>query len=80
MSAMPTLPAPASCNWMLPSAALPTDCTFALISVAALTAALLALDVLVPDPLPFIDEIVLALGTMLLASWRRRTRDPHDAH
>lgn len=46
----------------------------------ALTAALLALDVLVPDPLPFIDEIVLALGTMLLASWRRRTREPHDAH
>lgn len=46
----------------------------------ALTAGLLALDVLVPDPLPLIDEIVLALGTLLLASWRRRKSGPHDPY
>lgn len=46
----------------------------------ALTAGLLALDVLVPDPLPLIDEIVLALGTLLLASCRRRKSGPHDPY
>ena len=46
----------------------------------ALTASLLALDVLAPDPLLLIDEMVLALGTLLLASWRRRKPGPHDAH
>lgn len=37
-----------------------------------LTLGLFVLNVLIPDPLPFIDEIVLALGTLLLGSWRRR--------
>ena len=35
-------------------------------------AALLALDVVIPDPVPFLDEIVLGVLTMLAASWRRR--------
>jgi hypothetical protein len=38
----------------------------------ALTAALFALDFVLPDPLPFLDEIVLGLTTALLASLRRR--------
>ncbi len=34
------------------------------------TAALFALDVVVPDFIPFADEILLALGTILLGSWK----------
>lgn len=37
-----------------------------------LTAALFALDLLVPDAVPFADELLLGLGTLLLASLRRR--------
>lgn len=38
-----------------------------------LTAFLFALSFLWPfDPIPFIDEIVLGLGTLLLANWKRR--------
>ena len=40
-----------------------------------LTAGLFALSVLLPDPIPFIDEIVLGLGTLLLANWKSR-KDP----
>jgi len=41
----------------------------------ALTATLFVIDLLVPDLLPFADEILLGLLTILFASWRRR-RDP----
>ena len=37
-----------------------------------ITAGLFVLDIFVPDPIPFIDEILLGLGTLLFASWRRR--------
>lgn len=37
-----------------------------------LIAMLFVLDLLVPDLLPFVDEILLGLGTVLLAGWRRR--------
>jgi hypothetical protein len=37
-----------------------------------LTAALFLIDVAVPDFLPFVDEILLALATILLATWRRQ--------
>lgn len=43
-----------------------------------LTAALFAFSVLLPpgiDPIPFLDEIVFGLGTLLLANWKRR-KDP----
>ncbi len=36
------------------------------------TAALFVIDVIVPDFLPFADEILLALGTVLLASWKNQ--------
>jgi len=45
----------------------------------ALTAALFALTLVVPDPLPFVDELLLALGTMLFASWKRHRGQPLDA-
>ncbi len=35
-------------------------------------AALLVADLLIPDPIPFVDEIMLALTTLLLARWKRR--------
>ncbi len=36
------------------------------------TAALFVIDLIVPDVLPFADEILLALGTLLLASWKNQ--------
>jgi len=36
-----------------------------------LTFALFILDVLIPDLIPFIDEILLALASLLLASWKK---------
>ena len=38
----------------------------------AITAALFVLDFLVPDAIPFADEILLGLATALLGSWRSR--------
>ena len=38
-------------------------------------AALFVVDMLVLDPIPFIDEILLGLGTLLLANWKKR-KDP----
>ncbi len=37
-----------------------------------ITAMLFALDLLVLDPMPFVDEILLGLGTLLLANWKNR--------
>jgi len=37
-----------------------------------LTGALFALDLVVPDGLPFLDEIFLGLMTLLFATWRNR--------
>ncbi len=41
----------------------------------ALTSALFVATLLVPDPLPFADELLLGLGTLLLASWKDRRRN-----
>jgi hypothetical protein len=38
-------------------------------------AGLLGLDLVFPDPVPFIDEAVLAILTLLVGSWRSR-REP----
>lgn len=38
----------------------------------ALSAVLLLLDLLIPDLIPFADEILLALLTLLLGSWRKQ--------
>ena len=37
-----------------------------------LVAVLFALDLFVPDLIPFGDEILLGLGTLLLANWKKR--------
>ena len=41
-----------------------------------ITLVILIVDVLVPDLIPFVDEILLALFTALLGSWKRRRTDP----
>lgn len=47
------------------------------------TAALFVADMLVPDLIPFVDELLLGLGTLLLANWKRvkprRTPDSIDS-
>jgi hypothetical protein len=44
-----------------------------------LVAALFIIDLIVPDLIPFIDEILLALGTLLLGSLRRRRASPLES-
>ena len=38
----------------------------------AITAILFILDSLIPDFIPFVDEILLGLGAALLGSWKKR--------
>lgn len=40
----------------------------------AVFALLFVADALVPDPIPFVDEILLGLGTLLFASWKDRKK------
>ena len=37
-----------------------------------ITAGLFALTLFIPDPIPFVDELLLGLGTLLLASRKQR--------
>ncbi len=39
-----------------------------------LVAGLFVLTLFVPDPIPMVDEILLALGTLLLANWKDRNK------
>lgn len=41
-----------------------------------LVAALFLVDLLLPDPALFLDEILLGLGTLLLANWKQRRAPP----
>ena len=41
-----------------------------------LTAAIFGIDLVVPDMIPFVDEILFGLGTVLLASLPRRKPAP----
>ncbi len=36
-----------------------------------LTAALFGINLSIPDPIPFIDEILLGLATIILGRWRK---------
>jgi len=44
----------------------------------ALTVGLLLLDLVIPDLIPFVDEILLGLATLLLGNWKRRRRPDDD--
>lgn len=39
------------------------------------TAILFLIDLAVPDIVPMVDEILLGLGTLVLATWRRRKEE-----
>jgi hypothetical protein len=41
----------------------------------AIVATLFAVDLVVPDLIPWIDELLLGLVTVLLAAWRKRKTD-----
>lgn len=41
-----------------------------------ITAALFVVTLFLPDPVPFVDEILFGLGTLLLANWKRRNDPP----
>ena len=43
-------------------------------TLTALVAVLFAVDVIVPDPIPFADELLLGLATVLLSRRRERAR------
>lgn len=38
-----------------------------------LTAGLFLVTLVLPDPIPFVDELLLGMGTLLLANWKTRT-------
>lgn len=40
-----------------------------------LAAALFVVDLVVPDVIPLVDEILLGLGTLLLAGWKDRRKN-----
>ncbi len=40
--------------------------------LAVITAALFFVDLLIPDFIPMIDELLLGLATVLLASWKKQ--------
>ena len=41
-----------------------------------ITAGLFLLTLFIPDPIPLVDEVLLGLGTLLLANWKRRKEPP----
>jgi hypothetical protein len=43
-----------------------------------LTVALLAVDLVVPDPIPLVDEALLALGALLIGRLRKRDAPPSE--
>ncbi|MEM9558182.1 MAG: DUF6116 family protein [Acidobacteriota bacterium] len=53
---------------------------FATEHLALILGAVFVIDLLVPDMLPFIDEIVLGAATLLVARWQaRRHREEREA-
>ncbi len=46
--------------------------------LAMFMAALFAADLFFPDPLPFLDEMVLFVVTILLARWKGQNQEPDD--
>jgi hypothetical protein len=41
----------------------------------AILAGLLVVDFVIPDPIPYIDEVILGILTVLLGMWRRHRED-----
>ena len=47
-------------------------------SLLAIVASLFVLDLAIPDALPFVDEIVLGILTILIARWQSRRAEPPE--
>lgn len=45
----------------------------------ALAASVFAVDLMLPDLIPFADELLLGLATLVLAAWRRRRKQQPGA-
>ncbi|GAB2516722.1 DUF6116 family protein [Lysobacter humi (ex Lee et al. 2017)] len=45
-------------------------------TLLAITAVLFGLDLLIPDFIPLADELLLGLGTLVLANWKKRGLPP----
>lgn len=43
--------------------------------LAVVTGLLFLITLFVPDPLPFVDELLLLAGTLLLGSWKHRREE-----
>lgn len=43
-----------------------------------LVGALFVINLFIPDAIPFIDEILLGLGTLVLANWKDRNKPASD--
>ncbi len=43
-----------------------------------LAAGLFVADIIIPDVIPLVDEILLGLGTLLLANWKGRSKKPSE--
>lgn len=44
-----------------------------------LTALVFIGDLLLPDLIPFADEVLLGLLTILLGAWRKKRQEPHSS-
>ena len=45
-------------------------------TLMTLTTTLFVANVLIPDGIPFADEILLGVASALLASWKKRSNEP----
>ena len=48
-------------------------------TMVGIAVTLLVLDLLIPDPIPFLDEILLLVGTVLLSRWAKARETIGDA-
>lgn len=48
-------------------------------TIVGIAVTLLVLDLLIPDPIPFLDEILLLVGTVLLSQWAKAQETIGDA-
>ncbi len=48
-------------------------------TLLAIVATLFVADLFIPDALPFVDEIVLGVLTILIARWQSRRAEPPEA-
>ena len=48
-------------------------------TLLTVVASLFVLDVFIPDVLPFVDEVILGILTILIARWQSRRAEPPPA-